>query len=203
MWKNGLKCSGCLDEESDAKFLAVIHAHLVRNGPTLCSKLGTLPREDCVLPLRELLKKDSRIFVTGRHGSELASLEPEPAPVPAWRVAHLKSMPRESMPIDLERTVENVFTRLIPTEGDVHTPMFICRFYKQNPRHFVVSGDIHTNKEGSKTYLSVRWMQTGTVYDTIHLYGALRFGKFIVKSGSFKAFNAVSNWSYVRDGDSS
>ena len=197
-------------EESDAKFLNKIHAYLVLNGPTLCCKLGTLPREGCVLPLLELIKKDARIFISGSHGSKLASLEPAPAPapvaepVPAWRSPHLKSMmPREYMPIDLERTVENVFMRLIPAEGDIHTPMFIYRFYKQDPKQFVISGDIHTNKEGSKTYISVRWYQTGTMYDTIHLYGALRFGKFIVKSGSFKAFNAVSNWSYVRDGDSS
>jgi len=100
-------------------------------------------------------------------------------------------------PIDLQRTMENVLTKL-RVDSHHETWDLLRTMYIWKPEAFIIVGSLHTNSEGDKTYCSVRIQQSESFYTTMHINGTLRFNKFkatsvsiLTKSKEELVFNIV------------
>ena len=95
--------------------------------------------------------------------------------------------------------MENVFTKLVAQSGDIITFNALKLAYGFKKDAFKITGDIHTGVDGSRCYFAVRISKSPTAYETIHLYGSLRFNKFKVTDGDYWSYGQKAKWSFVRE----
>ena len=86
----------------------------------------------------------------------------------------VSSEPPQSEPVNLQRTLHNVLTKLRVDTKSVTWEM-LKAMYSWKPEAFHIFGSVHTTLEGNKTYFSVRIYITDSYYITMHVYGTLRF----------------------------
>lgn len=78
------------------------------------------------------------------------------------------------------KTLEIVFSKLAPFDGDKVIHDLLQVIYRVKPECFQVMGGIHNSADGKETYLSVRcWVAKG-FYHNIHIYGLMRGSMFKV-----------------------
>ena len=99
---------------------------------------------------------------------------------------------------DIRRTVDTVFLKLYPANEEAKPVAMMLRcLYKLNAEMFVVSGGIHNNLDGTKTYISVRMYSDKANYSNLHIYGSRRQNRFIVSSMEMYSFKQVITFDYT------
>jgi hypothetical protein len=102
-------------------------------------------------------------------------------------------------------SVKNFFTKMYPVSGSNMAHTLLSTLYRAKPDIFVVSGGIHNNTDGSRTYLSVRIYVSNEFHLNMHLYGIVRGSAFsitdseiyIKEEGVYKTYAA----NFVRPDD--
>lgn len=99
-------------------------------------------------------------------------------------------------PPDLEYTLSLIMSwKTMRTYEHPLLWLLIQNLYAEKPENFTILGGIHTTTDGSRTYFSVRGSvatpQQRPLEFTMHIYGALRFSSFRVKSVDVMMFGKV------------
>jgi hypothetical protein len=103
-----------------------------------------------------------------------------------------------SEPWDYSRTMDITFDKLVANSGDIMTFNALKVAYALNKSAFRVIGEPHTDRDGNRCYITVRITTPSGRYESVHLYGVLRFGKFRVTDGSIIMFGKKASWSFER-----
>lgn len=99
-------------------------------------------------------------------------------------------------PYDAQRTLDNVFGKMFPTDGDVVVAQLVQCLYKVKPECFVCSGSLHNSEDGTRTYQSVKLFVSNTWNYNIHVYGSLRGSMFRVDDVEFFGAKKTYRWAY-------
>lgn len=112
-----------------------------------------------------------------------------------------------NMGVDLDYTLRFALTQLYIRGPDGIAYEMLKTIYRLKPELFKIQGTIHNDISGSRTYFSVRIFREETsFYDTLHIYGAVRFSKFIVQSATYRKCGKEANeiaWNFNRHETSS
>ena len=112
-----------------------------------------------------------------------------------------------NMGVDLDYTLRFALTQLYTRGPDGIAYEMLKTIYRLKPELFKIQGTIHNDISGSRTYFSVRIFREETsFYDTLHIYGAVRFSKFMVQSATYRKCGKEANeiaWTFNRHETSS
>ena len=110
-----------------------------------------------------------------------------------------------NMGVDLDSALRFALTKMYIKGPDGIAYDMLKTVYRLKPELFKIQGTIHNDISGSRTYFSVRiFMEETKFYDTMHVYGGVRFGKFIVQTITYRKNGREENelaWTFTRSRD--
>ena len=119
---------------------------------------------------------------------------------PAWRqVSYAKQpkfVPQQDYTFDVNRTIENVFTKLNLEILDIEWPM-IKTLYQHAPERFILTGTIHQNHYNDPVHISLKTsINRASIH--IHLNGIMRTAG---SSMYFHMYNVTMTSAYYNNAD--
>jgi hypothetical protein len=84
--------------------------------------------------------------------------------------------------LDLNKVISGMFNNLKSCRGDepiynMMRALYICR-----PEIFIPIGEVHTNEDGTRTYITMRVHTSNDNYERVHIYGGMRGNYFNITS---------------------
>lgn len=84
--------------------------------------------------------------------------------------------------LDLNKVINGMFMNLKTCRGDETIYNMMRALYISRPVIFVPIGDVHTNDDGTRTYITMRVHTSNESYERVHIYGGKRGNYFNITS---------------------